>query len=231
MTRRQRKKIIFFCLFLFIVILIPSSFYLLKNIFKAKNNLPEFLPIVVYPVEIVKYDSYIDLLGLVENPNFNLSLKKIEYQFLFFDKENNLRFKSQVKNTFIPSLSKRYLVETNFPKPEFDIGKVELYVNYDPKDFYKKSFDNLPFSYYNIDPSSYRKNNSITLDIFNSSYSEYKDVELILILFKDDEIVSVGKTIFSIQGQESKTVFVFFPPNLPSFNGYQIYFQRNVEEP
>lgn len=231
MTWRKRKQIIVLTIlslsFLSIFVFIFFRYFYKPS--KAPTP-PPFLPLKIYPVEYIIYNDSLDIIGQVENPNQNLALKKLKYQFLIYDENGLLREKTEIEETVLTNLEKKYLVRINYKKPSFNISKIELKVDYNPLDFFQKNFEKLKINYYNINVFEERGRKKIKLTVFNENFYSLRNIELVLFLYQDKEKVAVAKTIFSLNPEETKEIILSLP-NLISFpNSYEIYFQRtNLE--
>lgn len=248
MSWRFKKRLIYLTIFFLIIVVIFFLIYL-----KIKKNLPQclnnrqdineegidcggvcppcelnyFKPFQIYPVKILVYsDKSFDILGIIENLNQNLGVEKLKYSFLIYDVNNNLRFQTPIKETILLPLEKRYLTEIN-QFVNFIIGRVELKI-FEPKkeDFIKKEFEKLPFTSYNY--KIYKENNrwKISFTVFNNSYKNQKDIEVIVLIYKDENLIGVTKGIYSFGYQEIKNI-TFTLPDIPfEPNGFEIYFQK-----
>lgn len=231
MTWRKKRQIIVLSVLTFLLI----SFFLFvyfNFFYKPKETIspPPFLPLKIYPAEYIVYNGSLDIIGEIENPNQNLTLKKIKYQFLIYDENNLLREKTETKETILTNLEKKYLTEINYKKPNFRISKVELNINYDPFDFIPKNFEKLKINYYNINVFEEGGRKKLKLTVFNEAPYPLKDIELIIFLYQAKQKVAVLKTIFSLNPEETKEIILSLPDILAFLDSYEIYFQRtNLE--
>lgn len=246
---RQRRRFFFLSIFLIVILLFSVVIY-----FKNRKPAPlcannrqdpgekgidcggpcppcglEFLkPLKIYPVQILIYaDNSFDLIGLIENPNQNLALKSLKYRFLIYDKENNLRLKTPFEETILDSSEKRYLVKINTKEPEFEIGKAILEIN-DPQkyDWIERDFSKLPLKYFN--EKIFVKNDRwyFSFSLFNDSYRDLNDVEIIIFIYNNDKLIGVSKSLHSFKSQETKNITLPLPNMLLKPTGYEIYLQK-----
>jgi hypothetical protein len=189
-------------------------------------------PLKIYEAEYVDYPAIlntIDIIGLLENPNKNLSLKRLNYYFEIYDfKSQRVKEKTPLRNVSLGAEEKKYLLEINYPRPRFPIGKIKLVViDPKPEDWIKKEKEELPISYFN--ERLLREGNKLKmkLSLVNSSFKTY-DVEIIVFLYdKNRKLIGVGKTKTTLRGQEkSQDAYVFFPALLAEPSAFEIHIQQ-----
>jgi hypothetical protein len=71
-------------------------------------------PLKIYPTKYLVYSNSIDIVGLLENPNKNLALKKIKYYFEIYDLNRILKATTTLKETTLEPETKKYLLEINY---------------------------------------------------------------------------------------------------------------------
>ncbi len=187
-----------------------------------------FQPLKKYPVKYLVYpDKTMDLIALAENPNQNLALKKLKYQFLIYDFDDNLKITTNPEETILLPWEKRYLIKIKFPLPDFVIGKVDLKI-FDPKkeDFLKTEPEKLPLTFYN--EKIFQENNrwKVNLTLFNPKIFPFYNIEVIVLVYNKDNLVAVSKSIVSLNPEETKDIILTLPPLLIEPTGIEVYFQR-----
>ncbi len=253
MSWRTKKRLTYLSVFFLIILLISFLIYLKLQKPKEQcfNNrqdqneedvdcggpcppceLKYFQPLKVYQTKYLIYlDKTFDLVGVIENPNPNLALKKLRYQFLIYDLDDNLKIKTPIEETVLLPLEKRYLVSINNPDPGFSIGKVELKI-FEPQqtDWLKKDFEKLPINYYNEKIIQENGRWQMSLTLFNYSYLAQSDIETIILLYNDSNLVGLSKAVYSLKPQETKNIVLALPKLLQSPTGFEIHFQRTIFE-
>jgi hypothetical protein len=249
MTWRLRKQIIYVSiiglLFLFIIFLIyfQSRLQALPSCFDGKKNqneegidcggpcppceLKSAQPLKIYPTQFLTYEKTIDFIGLIENPNPNLALKKLKYYFEIYDLDNILKATTSIKETTLESETKKYLLEINYHKPDFLIGKVKLKI-LEPKaeDWVKKEKEKLPITFYN--EKLVKENNKwkIQLTLFNQSYQRQNIEVMGLVYNQNNNLIGAGITKVSLLPQETKDAYIFVSDFLVPPTGFEIYLQK-----
>jgi hypothetical protein len=184
-------------------------------------------PLKVYPTKYLVYSNSIDIIGIVENPNKNLALKKIKYYFEIYDFDGVLKATTTLKETTLEPETKKYLLEINYPKPKFTLGEIKLKI-VEPKkeDFIKKEKEEIPVSYYNEKIISENGKWKIQLSLFNKSFQK-QEVEVIgLVYNQNNNLIAVGRTKAFLGPQEVQDISVFLPELLDKPSGLEIYLQR-----
>ncbi len=189
-------------------------------------------PLRIYPSEILVYSDSIDIVGIVENSNSKLALEKLKYYFEIYDLDNNLKATTTIKETILEPDQKRYLLELNYPKPNFSIGKIKLKL-LEPKDedWRKLELERPKISFYN--QKIYQENNKLklSLTLFNQTFLPYKDIEIIILLYNtNNNLVGLTKSLVSLNAEEVKDLVLTFPWFVFEPTGFEIIFQRtNLE--
>jgi hypothetical protein len=250
MNWRIKKQLKYlFILFIFLILI----FYLMYFVVKNKNldsclngvkdkgeigidcggkcppcELKNFKFLKRYPVEFLEYENKIDIIGLIENPNENLALKKFIYYFEIRDESGNLKETTRQKSSILAPLEKRYLIELNYPKPNFKIGSIDLkIIEPSKKDWISSEFRKIPVSYYNFKTRSEGNKTIISLTLFNQSYYDYPDLEVILLLYKNADLISVNKSFVSLKAEENKEIFFFVPQEFSNFTDFYLQIQKS----
>jgi hypothetical protein len=181
----------------------------------------------IYPTKYLIYANSIDIVGLLENPNNNLALKKIGYYFEIYDLDGILKATTTLKETTLEPETKKYLLETNYPKPKFTLGEIKLKIaELQKEDFVKKEKEEIPVSYYNEKIISENGKWKIQLSLFNKAFRK-GDIEVIgLVYDQNNNLLGVGETKVVLSSQEVKDIFIFFPELATSPAGFEIYLQR-----
>jgi hypothetical protein len=249
MNWRLRKQIIY-GLIIFLIFFFASFFIFLKirgpviaTCFDGKKNQGEegidcggpcspceikyAEPLKIYPIKYLVYSNSIDIVGLLENPNKNLALKKIKYYFEIYDFDGILKATTTLKETTLEPETKKYLLEINYPKPKFTLGEIKLKIIEPQKeDFIKKEKEEILVSYYNEKIISENGKWKIQLSLFNKSFQK-QDFEVIgLVYSQDNNLIAVGRTKVFLNPQEIKDIFIFLPELLAKPAGFEIYLQR-----
>jgi hypothetical protein len=249
MNWRLRKQIIY-GLIIFLIFFFASFFIFLKirgpviaTCFDGKKNQGEegidcggpcspceikyAEPLKIYPIKYLVYSNSIDIVGLLENPNKNLALKKIKYYFEIYDFDVILKATTTLKETTLEPETKKYLLEINYPKPKFTLGEIKLKIIEPQKeDFIKKEKEEILVSYYNEKIISENGKWKIQLSLFNKSFQK-QDFEVIgLVYSQDNNLIAVGRTKVFLNPQEIKDIFIFLPELLAKPAGFEIYLQR-----
>ena len=184
-------------------------------------------PLKIYPTKYLVYSNSIDIIGLLENPNKNLALKKIKYYFEIYDFDGILKATTTLKETTLEPETKKYLLEINYPKPKFTLGEIKLKI-VEPKkeDFIKKEKEEIPVSYYNEKIISENGKWKIHLSLFNKSFQK-EEVEIIgLVYNQNNNLIAVGKAKAFLNSQEVQDISVFLPELLDKPSGLEIYLQK-----
>lgn len=247
MSWRTRKRLIYFSISLLLILFFSFLIYwqFKKPIEACFNNrqdqneegidcggpcppceLKYFQPLKIYPTKYLTYlDKTFDLLGVIENPNQNLALKKLKYQFLIYDLDDNLKIQTPIEETILLPLEKRYLIKVNNPNPGFVLGKIELKIfEPSPQDWLKKEFKKLPVNFYN--EKILKDKNQISLTLFNNSYEPQKDLEIIVFVYNKNNLTGLTKGIYSLNPQETKDIILTLPKLLFEPTGMEIYLQK-----
>ncbi len=253
MSWRTKRRLIYLSIFFLIILL--ASFLVYLKFQKPKeqcfNNrqdqneegidcggpcppceLKNFQFFKIYSPKVLIYlDKTFDLLGTIENPNQNLGLKKIRYQFLIYDLENNLQLQTPIEETILLPLEKRYLLKVKNQPVDFLIGKTELKIfNPDKSDFIKIEPEKLPLTYYN--QKFYKDDNrwKAKLTVFNNSFKILENIEMIAFVYNGNNLISLTKGSYSFAPQEAKEIVLTLPELVLDPNGLEIYFQRTILE-
>jgi len=248
---RFKKQLIYgsFILFIFLLIFL-SIFFLIKkptkpSCFDGKKNQGEIdidcggpcppcslktaLPFKIFNQQFIVHENSIDLLALLENPNKNLFLKKLNYYFEIYGYDNNYTT-TTIKETALYPSSKKYIVEF-YPKPNFLIKEIKLKIlEPNPFDFQEKQKEKLDISYYNQQLIKDILKWKIKVTLFNQSFKD-EDVEVIVFVYnKDKKLIAVGKTFVYLKGNEVKDINIFLNnlnEEISSDNyGIEIYIQK-----
>jgi hypothetical protein len=184
-------------------------------------------PLKIYPTKYLVYSNSIDIVGILENPNKNLALKKIKYYFEIYDFDGNLKATTTLKETNLEPETKKYLLEINYPKPKFTLGEIKLKIIEPQKeDFIKEEKEEIPVSYYNEKIISENGRWKIQLSLFNKSFQK-QDIEVIgLVYNQNNNLIGIGKTKAFLNPQEVKDISVFLSELLTKPAGFEIYLQR-----
>lgn len=236
MTWRQRRRLIYTSIFASIVIFILVAYLLSleKIVAQCVNGIKDdneegidcggpcvvceiknLKPLSVFSeVRFIIYpDKTIDLFTVVQNLNENLGLRTLKYQFLIFDKNNNLRLKTNMKTTSLSPLEVKWLNEINLSGINFDIGKIKLHVEPPQNlDWFKDNPTSLPIVYQNqkviFDDNNWR----FSASFFNKALSKIDDVEIIVFGFDlNQRLLASSKALVSFKPEESKNIFLLFP--------------------
>ena len=249
MNKRLRKQIIYGTIIFLIFVLFSFLIYLkirgpvIASCFDGKKNQGEegidcggpcppcevktLQPLKIYPTQFLTYENSIDIIGLIENPNPNLALKKLRYYFEIYDVDDILRATTTIKETKLEPETKKYLLEINYLKPEFVIGSIKLKI-FEPlaEDWIKKEKTKIPVSYYNEKIVQEDNKWKIKLTLFNQSYLT-QNLEVIgLVYNQNNSLVGIGKTFISLSSQEVKEIYVSLPNLLTKPAGFEIYLQQ-----
>ncbi|GIW67284.1 MAG: hypothetical protein KatS3mg096_152 [Candidatus Parcubacteria bacterium] len=249
MNKRLKKQIIYgTIIFLFFAVFTFLIYLKLKgptvaSCFDGKKNQDEegidcggscppcelktLQPLKIYPTQFLVYENSMDIIGLIENPNSNLALKKLKYYFEIYDIDNVLRATTTIRETNLEPEIKKYLLEIKQPKPEFIISGIKLKI-LEPlaKDWLKKEKTKFSVSYYNEKLVQEDDKWKIKLTLFNQSYLT-QNLEVIgLVYNKNNTLVGVGKTFVSLASQEVKEIYISLPSLLTQPAGFEIYFQQ-----
>lgn len=249
MDKRLKKKLIFGSIFFLIFIFLIISIYLkirgpvVASCFDGEQNqneegidcggpcppceLKTLRSLKIYPSQYLIYQNSIDLIGLIENPNPNLALKKLKYYFEIYDLNDILKATTTIKETNLEPETKKYLLEINYPKLDFIIGKVKLKI-LEPlvEDWVKKEKTKIQVSYYNERIVQEYNKWKIKLTLFNHSYLPQNLEVVALVYNKDKSLIGVGKTNVYLISQEVKEVYVILPNLLNQPAGFEIYLQQ-----
>lgn len=229
MDRRKSKQIKVVSI-IGLILFTTSIIFYFAFIYKPKppkSKPPSFQPLKIYPVKFIEYENSFDIFGVVENPNQDLSLKKLRYRFLIYGIQNNLIGTTFWRETVLTDLEKKFLVEINFPKPKEPINNISLEIDFNPLDFINKKFETLKIKYYNLKTVDENGNKKLKVTLFNQSILPYENVEAIILLYLNNNLISIAKTIFSINSEETKEVTLSLPKILNKEpDAYEIYFQR-----
>jgi len=249
MSWRLRKQIIYGSiiglLFLFIIFLIYFKLrpQVLPSCFDGKKNqneeeidcggpcppceLKSVQSFKIYPTQFLTYEKTIDLIGLIENPNPNLSLKKLKYYFEIYDLNNILKATTSIKETNLEPETKKYLLEINYPKPNFLIGKVRLKIlEPNREDWFKKEKEKLPITYYNEKLAKEDNKWKIQLTLFNQSYQKQNIEAIGLVYNQNNNLISAGITKVLLLPQETKDAYIFLSEFITEPAGFEIYLQK-----
>jgi len=249
MNWRLKKQIIY-GLIIFLIFFLISFFIFLKirgpviaTCFDGKKNQGEeeidcggpclpceikyAEPLKIYPIKYLLYSNSIDIVGLLENPNKNLALKKIKYYFEIYDFNGILKATTTLREITLEPETKKYLLEINYPKPKFTFGEIKLKIIEPQKeDFIKKEKESFPVSSYNEKIINENGKWKIQLSLFNKSF-QGQDVEVIgLVYDQNNNLLGVGKTKVSLNSQEVKNISIFLSELSISPVGFEIYLQR-----
>ncbi|GIW65203.1 MAG: hypothetical protein KatS3mg093_182 [Candidatus Parcubacteria bacterium] len=195
-------------------------------------ELKKFIPLRQYETKFLIYDNKtFDLLGLVENPNKNLALKKLRYQFYIYDKQGILRATTSIRETILLPEEKRYLFELNKSLPEFEIGNVALIIfKPDKNDWLKfEKKDPIKIQIYNFKKN--RENNQwkISFTLYNPLITAYNDIGLVLLFYdQKGDLITVSETNFSLAEEETKELIINLPPLKEEPFAYNYQFQLSI---
>lgn len=182
----------------------------------------------IYPAQFLVYSKTVDLVGLIENPNPNLALKKIKYYFEIYDLDNILKATTSIQETSLEPESKKYLLEINYPKPDFLIGSIKLKI-LEPKaeDWFKKEKEKLQVIFYNERLLPEGNKWKIQLTLFNQSYQPKNNLEVVALIFDQrNNLIGVGITKTFIAPEEVKDIYIFLPEELFQPAGFEIHLQE-----
>jgi len=184
-------------------------------------------PLKIYPTKYLIYPNSIDIIGLVENANKNLALKKIKYYFELYDLDGVLKATTTFKETILEPETKKYLLEIAYPKPQFTLGEIKLKIIEPQKeDFVKKQKEKIPISYYNEKIISENGKWKIQLSLFNESFQKQKIEVIGLVYDQNNILIGAGQTEVFLDPQEVKDSFIFLPQFLALPSGFEIYLQQ-----
>ena len=184
-------------------------------------------PLRIYPIKYLIYKNSIDILGVLENPNKNLAFKRLKYYFEIYDIDNNLRETTTIKETSLDPETKKYLLEINYPKPNFTLGEIKLKI-FDPdlEDLEKKQKEEISVVFYNEKIVFEDNKWKIKLNLFNKSlYSQ--NIEVIGLVYDvNNSLIGFSKTKIFLMPEEVKDVYLYLPELLVKPAGFEIYLQR-----
>ena len=253
MSWRTKRRLIYLSIFFLIILLFAFLIYwkLRKEPSQCLNNrqdleeegidcggpcppceLKYFQSFKIRPTQFLVYpDKTFDIIGLIENPNQNLALKKLSYQFLIYDNKNNLQITTPREETILLPLERRYLIKINKQPINFEIGRVDLDI-LEPStaDFVKIDPDKSPFTYYNLEFIKDARR-QIKFTVFNNSYKIYKNIEIIVFLYNNDELIGLSRGFYQFKPQETKDIFFTLPNLLLEPTGLRVYFQKTTLKP
>ena len=184
-------------------------------------------PLKIYPTKYLVYQNSIDIIGLIENPNKNLSLKKLKYYFEIYDFDNFLKASTTLRETTLGSETRKYLLEINYPTPPFTLGEIKLKViEPKPEDFEEKEKETIPVEAYNEKVVKTDGKWKITLNLFNKSFLP-QNIEVIgLVYNQNNDLIGIGQTKVFLQGEEVKEAYISLPNLLIPPAGFEIYLQK-----
>jgi hypothetical protein len=253
MSWRLKRKIFFISLGIVLIIFLGFLFYLRfkpapGQCFDGQKSFGEedvdcggpcppcglknLVPLKQYESKFIIYDDKtFDLLGLIENPNQNLGLKRLRYQFLIYDKQGILRATTSFKETILLPEEKRYLVDLNKPLSEFEIGNVVLAVaKPDENDWLKiEKKDKIQVEIYNLKKNKENNRWQISFTLYNPSLKSYKDISLILLFYnQNNKLIAISKSQFSLNEEETRELVVNLPPLKEEPFAYTYQFQQSA---
>jgi hypothetical protein len=173
-----------------------------KNLLLPKTNV---LPPIIY-------SRTIDLIGLVENPNNKWALNDALATFYIYDKLARLKNKVTVGKIAILPREVRYVVAVSLSKPNYDIGKIELKLDYGLNNWQKSKIEKMPLEVVN-QKIEYDKN-VFSGSISNPTKEHFRNIEII-VRFYDEGRKLVGVTygrIDLIPPKESVPFALTLPP-------------------
>jgi len=177
--------------------------------------------------QFLTYEKTIDLIGIIENPNPNLALKKLRYYFEIYDLDDILKATTSIKETTLEPETKKYLLEINYPKPDFLIGEVKLKI-LEPEagDWLKQEKEKLPVTFYNEKLVTEGNKWKIQLTLFNKSYQK-QNIEVVSLVYnQNNNLIGTGITKVLLTSEEVKDVSIFLPGFLIQPSNFEIYLQR-----
>lgn len=230
---RYNKQVVYVLTIFLIIISIPILIYLKNKLFSPpscfdnKQNqgekgvdcggpclpceLKSLIPLKIYKTEFIIYDRYIDIIGFIENPNDNLLLKKMKYYFQIYDENGIPKLKTNIKEIDnIEPGERRYIVELNFPRPNFTISDIKLLViNPDINNWIVAKKSEFPVYFYNEELLEKDNKWRIKTTLFNSSYYNTFNLEIIGMVYNiNNQIINLGKTITTLKPNESKDIYI-----------------------
>lgn len=253
MNWRLRRQLIYSGIFFSFLLIIFLIFYLSRpplpaSCFDSKKNqveedvdcggpcppceLKTAQPLEIYPVQFLAYSDSIDIIGIVKNPNSNLALKKLKYYFEIYDINDILKATTTLKETILEPDQKRYLLEINYPKPSFIIGKIKLRIlKPEDKDWIKVALEKPKISFYNLKIDEENNKLKFSVTFFNQTFITYKDMEIIVFLYnQNNNLIGTTKSLLTLNPQEIKDLILFFPLNNFQPTSFELFFQRtNLE--
>jgi hypothetical protein len=249
MDWRLRKQIIY-GLIIFLIFFLISFFIFLKirgpvvaTCFDDKQNqgeegidcggpcppceLKTAEPLKIYPTKYLIYSNSFDILGILENPNKNLAVENVEYYFEVYDLYNNLKATTTLKKITLEPETRKYLLEINYPKPEYLLGEIKLkIINPKPQNWKKREKIEIPVSHYNERVISDNKNWKLAVNLFNNSYKN-QDVDVFgLVYNQNNDLVAVGQAKVFLKPQEVKEIFISLPYLLSEPAAFEIHIQQ-----
>ncbi len=189
-------------------------------------------PLKIYSTQFLVYSNSIDIIGVIENPNSNLALKKLKYYFEIYDLDDILKATTTLKETILEPDQKRYLLEINYPKPSFVIGKMKLKIlEPEDKDWVKLTLEKPKISFYNLKIDQENSKLKLSFTLFNQTLLPYKDIEIIILLYNpNNNLVGTTKSLISLNAEETKDLVLTFPSTSFQPSGLEVIFQRtNLE--
>jgi hypothetical protein len=169
-------------------------------------------PLKIYPVEYALYSNTIDIIGSLENPNTNLAIKDIQYYFEIYDTKNFLKAKTDLKTISLNPSSKKYVLELNYPKPEYTLGQIKLKVSEPQKENFVKKFSEIfPINYFNEKIINDNNKFKLKLSLFNKTFIN-QNVEIIALLYNTNgKLIGAGSTKIFLKGDEVKEAYIALP--------------------
>jgi hypothetical protein len=183
-------------------------------------------PLKIYPVQFIVYQNTIDIIGLVENPNSNLGLKELNYYFEIYDSNKFLKATTSLKSISLEPETKKYILEINYPKPDFIIGSIKTKIISQAKYWYKTEKEELPVTHYNEKLLTEDNKSKLQLTLFNRSYRPQNVETIVFVYSQDRNLVGIGSVRVSLMPEEAKDVYVFLPEFLIKPAYFDIFLQR-----
>ncbi len=253
MSWRTKKRLIYILIFLSFLFLIAFLIYLKfkpeqGQCFNNKKDVNEegvdcggpcppcelknFQPLKKYPTKFLIYpDKTFDIIGIIENPNDNLGVKKLKYQFLIYDLDDNLKDKTNIEETILLPLEKKFLIKVNQKLPNYSIGKIDLNIfEPQPEDFIKISPKKLPVVFYNQKIFKENEKWKVSLTLYNQSIFPI-NIEVIVFAYNNNKLIGVTKGSYSLKKDETKSIILTLPPLILEPAGIEIYLQKIQIEP
>lgn len=255
MDWRTKKRLIYILIpFSFFILIYAINFFLKRepvnpcfNKIKDPNEegvdcggscppceLKHFQSLRIYDQKFIIYpEGKIDLIAHLENPNQNLAIRNLKYQFFIYDQNGLLRSTTTIESIDVFPKASYYLIKSFFNKNlDYQIGKVELKI-FEPKrtDFLKMEPQNIDVSYYFFNEGVIFKRErgwEVDLALNNISTNKVqKDLEVIVFVYSPQgELIGLSKRIVSLEAEEIKKVIFVLPELTTTPYSIDVFFQK-----